>query len=260
MTDATKYTSKLRGSRVLIIGGSSGIGYGAAEACLEYGATVILSSSQSKRLDSAISTLLEAYPSAKSRLSGHACDLGDSKNLESNIKALFESTGEVNHVVFTAGDPLALGPFAETSLDIIQQAGMVRFFAPLLVAKYALGYMPRTASSSITMTSGSIAVKPMPGWAVVNSYATGLFGMTRGLALDLAPIRVNCIAPGAVETPLWNMLPEDQREKLKLSLKEKMTTGAVGRTEDVAEAYLYLLRDENCTGSIISTDGGGLLK
>ncbi len=83
--------------------------------------------------------------------------------------------------------------------------------------------------------------------------------MTRNLALDLAPIRVNLISPGAVMTPLWDDMPQDKREALMEELGKKCTTGAVGRPEDVAESYLYVMRDWNCSGSVIDTNGGGLL-
>lgn len=91
------------------------------------------------------------------------------------------------------------------------------------------------------------------------SYASGLHGMTRNLALDLAPMRVNLISPGAVLTPLWDCIPEDTRESFLKDTKAKCTTGEVGRPEDVAESYLYVMRDWNVSGSVIDTNGGSLL-
>lgn len=91
------------------------------------------------------------------------------------------------------------------------------------------------------------------------SYAAGLHGMTRNLALDLAPVRVNLISPGAVLTPLWDGMSEEQKDAFLKSAKGKCTTGEVGKPEDVAESYLYVIRDRNVSGSVIDTNGGSLL-
>jgi NAD(P)-dependent dehydrogenase (short-subunit alcohol dehydrogenase family) len=109
------------------------------------------------------------------------------------------------------------------------------------------------------LTSGGISDHPAPGWTVVAGYMSGLHGMMRNLALDLRPVRVNLVNPGAVETELWNFLPEQQRKSILEEMGKKSATGAVGRVEDVAEAYLYCMRDRNVTGSVISSNGGYLL-
>ena len=260
MTDSTKYTAKLAGARILIIGGSSGIGFCVAEAALEHGATIVISSSSASRIDKAISRLLESYPSARDRISGLSCDLGTSATLEQNVKGLFEKVGKLNHVIHTAGDSLAQMTLESATLDRIQQAGNVRFFAPLMIAKYAIQYLPRESKSSITLTSGSVAARPLPQWAIVNSYATGLHGMTRGLALDLAPIRVNLVQPGGVKTELWDGMSKEDFKVLEASFEKGSTTGKIGLPEEVAESYIYLMKDTNCTGTVIASDSGALLK
>ncbi len=259
MSDAKKYTSKLSGARVLIIGGSSGIGYSVAEASLESGATVIISSSQESRVNSSIEKLLKTYPSAKDRVSGHACDLSVT-TMEQNIERLLEQTGKIDHIVFTAGDALSTARIQEATLEKIQKAGMVRFFAPLIVAKFAAKYLSAGPASSLTLTTGSVSQKPIAGWSVSASYAGGLHSMMRNLAVDLAPIRVNLISPGAVETPLWDHhMSKEQLEGFKAEWSKKHTTGQFGQPEDVAEAYLFAMKDKNCTGSVIDTNGGALL-
>ena len=259
MSDAKKYTSKLSGARVLIIGGSSGIGYSVAEASLESGASVIISSSQESRVKSSIDKLRQTYPSAKDRVSGHACDLSV-QTVEENIKKLFEQTGEVDHIVFTAGGALANTSIKEVTLEGMQKAGMVRFFAPLLLAKHASKYLSAGPASSLTLTTGSVSQKPIAGWSVSASYAGGLHSMTRNLAVEMAPIRVNLISPGAVETPLWDHhMTKEQIEGFKTHAGKKHTTGRWGQPEDVAEAYLFAMKDRNCSGSVIDTNGGALL-
>lgn len=205
MTDATKYTSKLASTRILIVGGTSGIGYAVAEAVLEHGAgAVILSSSNPTRISSAISRLQKSYPSKASLISGHACNLSDDSTLESQImqlldKATDSKSKKLDHVVHTAGDALAVLKVQEATLEQIKKAGNVRFYAPLLLAKHLPQYMNEGAKSSFTITTGSVSQRPRPDWSIVGAYATGLQGLTRGLALDLAPLRVNLISPGFIE-------------------------------------------------------------
>ncbi|KAL8767790.1 MAG: hypothetical protein Q9209_005784 [Squamulea sp. 1 TL-2023] len=259
MPNSTKYTSKLSGARVLIIGGTSGIGFAVAEASLEHGAHVIISSSQESRVKSSIERLLSAYPSAKDRLSGYACDLS-SPTIEDDITSLFSKTGQLDHIVFTAGDKLATIPIHGASLEKIQQAGMVRFFAPLLVAKHGFKILSPGPASSITLTTGTVSEKPIAGWSIVASYAAGQHGMIRNLAFDLAPVRVNLVSPGAVETEMWSTMPPEQMQQFKQDIeRNKTTTKKIGQPGDVAEAYLYLMKDRNCTGAVIDTNGGSLL-
>ena len=220
---------------------------------------MILSSSQPSRIESAIASLLSSYPSAKPRLSGFPCNLATVDTLEANVASLFSKCGPLNHVVYTAGDKLATMPLDEITLPRIQQAGMTRFFAPLIVAQHAARVLPRSPASSLVLTTGSVSERPMPSWAVINSYATGLHGMTRGLALDMKPIRVNLVSPGAVHTPLWDGMSKEAFEAFQKESSAKTATGVFGRAEDVAESYMGLLRDNNITGSVVSTNSGALL-
>ncbi|KAK3073302.1 hypothetical protein LTR53_005254 [Teratosphaeriaceae sp. CCFEE 6253] len=262
MIDQVKYTNKLKGVRVLVIGGSSGIGFGVAEALVENGSVVIISSSNPDRVQKTIERLTSAYPSAKSRISGHACNLGDQATVEDNIKDLFETVAKdekLDHVVYTAGDALAQMSITEIDMPKLIKAGMVRFFAPLLVGKIAPAYLNAGPKSSIVLTTGSVSERPRPNWSAIGSFATGLQGMCRGLALDLKPLRVNLVSPGAVDTELWNGMTEQQRSDLFKHMESHLATGRVGKVEDLAEAYLYLLKDENITGSMISSNGGHLI-
>nr|POF22201.1 dehydrogenase/reductase sdr family member 4 [Quercus suber] len=237
------------------------IGFGVAESLIEHGATVTISSSNSSRVQSTVDALKKAYPSASSRIFGYACNLGDASAVEDDIKQLFEKTGKVDHVVYTAGDALAMLPIQDLTMEKIQQAGQIRFFSPMLVAKHAVNYMTSSNRSSFTITSGAVAERPMPGWALINAYATGLQGLVRGLALDLKPIRVNLVQPGYVDTALWATIGMSEEAKLSHFKEAEATlpTGKVAMPEDVAEAYLYCIKDNNVTGEIINTNGGSTL-
>ncbi|KAI9691259.1 MAG: hypothetical protein M1820_009817 [Bogoriella megaspora] len=265
MSDAVKYTNKLQNARVLVIGGSSGLGFTAAEATLESGASaVIISSSNPSRVDTAIQRLSKTYPSRASALSGYACNLGDESHLEANIKSLFDSATEngakkLDHVLFTAGDQLAIKPLTDATFDFIKQAGMVRFFAPLLVGKYAKQHLKEGRESSYVITSGGVGHRPIPDWTILGSYASGQQGMVRGLALDLAPRRCILISPGAVETELWDTTDEERRSNLFKFTEKTSVTKKLAQPENVAEAYLYAMKDYNNTGTIVTTDSGFLL-
>lgn len=98
MADVSKHSLKLKNQTVLIFGGSSGLGYAAAEASIENGATVVVSSSSQTKINNAIERITKAFPSSKDRVSGYACNLGDRQTLEDNVKELFKNVGKVDHI------------------------------------------------------------------------------------------------------------------------------------------------------------------
>ncbi|KAF2437780.1 NAD(P)-binding protein [Karstenula rhodostoma CBS 690.94] len=268
MTDSTKYHSKLANARVLIIGGTSGIGFGSAEITLEHAptSTVLLSSSVQSKIDNAISRLEKSYPSAVGRVHGKTVDLSNDETMESQISELLQwatsnGTKQLDHLIFTAGDSVDIRPLAENTLAQVKRSGNVRYFAPLMfataIAKH--NFMNISTQSSFTITSGVSGVRPIPHWAVYCGYLAGLQGLTRSLALDMKPIRVNLITPGPVETEMWDGFPVEQRKVVMDSLERSTATGKVGRVEDLAESYLHCMRDANMTGSWINSDGGTLL-
>jgi NAD(P)-dependent dehydrogenase (short-subunit alcohol dehydrogenase family) len=252
---ASQKYNKLAQKHVLVIGGSSGIGFAVAEASLSAGASVTISSSSPARIQAAITSLQTSFPGSHVR--GFPCDLSK-PSLEADISALFEQVGRVDHIVFTAGDPVATFPLQEATLERIHAAGQVRFFAPLFVAKIGSKYLGPGPECSIIITSGTVAEKPLLNWSVFAGYASGLHGMVRNLAIDLKPIRVNLVQPGAVDTPLWRM-EDEQKEKMFEAVRGRMPTGRVALPEDVAEAYLWLMKDWNVTGTVATSDSGGLL-
>lgn len=232
------------------------MGYGVAEASIEHGMIVHISSSDESRINAKVAQLRRTYPAA--RVSGHVCDLGNVDTLEANIQRLLDTVGQVDHIVHTAGDALVGVDVGDLDVATITKLGTVRFYSPLIVAKYALQYLRRATSSSITLTTGNVAVRPIPKWSAVAAFAAGLHGMTRGLALDLKPIRVNLVSLGAVDTEFWKISEEDKQRIFRMR-EDKSLTGKVGRVEDVAQSYVYLMTDQNITGTVVSTDSGMLL-
>jgi NAD(P)-dependent dehydrogenase (short-subunit alcohol dehydrogenase family) len=137
--------------------------------------------------------------------------------------------------------------------------GNVRFISPILLSKHLPAYLNPGPKSSYTMTTGSVSEKPMPNWAVVAAYAGGLHSLTKSLALDLKPIRVNSVSPGAVDTELWSGMSAEQKEGMFQHIRSSNLTGRVGQIDDLAEQYLALMRDYNVTGSVVKSDGGSLV-
>ena len=256
-----KFINKLQGKRVLIFGGTSGIGFAVAEACVEHGSTVIISGSNPAKLDKTVQRLTKSYPNVSpSQIVTHACDLSDQERIESNIQSLLSAVTEggrtqLNHVVFTAGDALSLPQLSQVTVEAIQKRQMVRNMAPIIIAKYLLEYLDKSPDSSYTLTGGVNSTKPAPGWAVAATGGSMNEGLSRGLAVDMAPVRVNLVAPGAVKTELINGIPEQAIE----GYRRATTVQRLGRPEDIAEAYLYIMKDGFVTGSIIASNGGRLL-
>ncbi|KZL85128.1 short chain dehydrogenase [Colletotrichum incanum] len=269
-----KYITKLAQKRVLIIGGSSGIGYAAAEASLEHGAAVILASSSAAKLASAASRLRESYPhpypllppsiSRTPDISTFVIDLSDLANLTTNLTTLLDratnnGTSKIDHVIYTADASSFLPPLSQTTHHHITSALALRAHVPLLLASVLKStfpkHIPPSPDASMTFTNGSSSHRPMPGWAVADAAAGAMEGLVRGLACDLAPLRVNLVSAGPVTTELFRTLPEETTELFR----DKCLTRRLGRPEDVAEAYLYLMKDGFITGSTIFTEGGRIL-
>ncbi|KAJ6134024.1 hypothetical protein N7523_000346 [Penicillium sp. IBT 18751x] len=240
----------IKDTTILIIGGSSGIGYGVAEKALSEHAKVHIASSNASRVQESIKTLQAKFPEAQ--ISGHVCDLAGS-DVEKNLEQLLSTVGPLDHIVFTAGDSLPVRPLDTIDLEAIHRAGHIRFAVPLLLAKLAPRFLNPGYGSSITLTTGAGSQKPYPNWSLIAGYLTGLHGMVRNLALDLKPTRVNLVSPGAVETPMWGPAGVSEEMKNATALQK------VGTIEEVAEAYVYLMKDTNATGSCVSTNSGSLL-
>lgn len=243
----------IKNNTVLVIGGSSGIGYGVAQLCLSEGASVHIASSNPTRITESVESLKQTIPNAQ--ITGHVCDLA-SPDVEAHLSTLFDAIGgpqTLDHIVYTAGGKIPIAPISEITLDAIQRAGHIRFAVPLLLGKLSQRYLKPGYKSSLILTTGSASQKPFPNWSLLAGYLTGMHGITRSLALDLKPLRVNLVSPGAVHTPLWGP------DGVPKAAEEATALGKAGTVEEAAEAYVYLMRDTNATGSCVDTNGGALL-
>jgi NAD(P)-dependent dehydrogenase (short-subunit alcohol dehydrogenase family) len=180
-------------------------------------------------------------------------DLAD----ETAVQALFATLGDFDHLVFTAGETLQLGSLANTDVVAARSFFALRYWGAFLAAKYGSGSI-RTGGS-IVFTSGLAGKRPHAGWALGASICSAMEGLTRALAVELAPIRVNIVCPGVVKSPLWAAMTEPDRAALYRQTAEKLPVGHVGETAEIAEAYLYLIRQTYGTGQVVVVDGGAAL-
>jgi NAD(P)-dependent dehydrogenase (short-subunit alcohol dehydrogenase family) len=170
---------------------------------------------------------------------------------------LFADLGAIDHVVFTAGEPLALMSLATLDPDRARESFNLRYFGTLWAAHAAAPHL--NPGGSITLTTGIAGRCPGPGWAVAASICGAVESLTRALAVELAPVRVNAVAPGVVRSPLWASMTPASRDQLYRDTAASIPAGRVGEVDDIARAYLYCLTQPFSTGAILTVDGGTVL-
>lgn len=241
--------AELSGRRVVVIGGSSGIGFAVAARAMEAGAQVVIGSSDGDKVDAAVARLGR-------QASGSAVDVRD----ESSLAAFFAGVGAFDHLAFTAGDWGAFRaprPMAELDLGSAGDIFSVRFWGAVASVKHALGGI--AADGSVTVTNGVVAHRPRKQAALSTAMAGAVEHLTRALAVDLAPIRVNAVCPGLILTEVWSDMPEDRREEQLRRMTASQPLPRAGLPAEVAEAYLYLMAGSYSTGQVLIVDGGRTL-
>ncbi|GAA3682308.1 NAD(P)-dependent dehydrogenase (short-subunit alcohol dehydrogenase family) [Lentzea atacamensis] len=217
--------STLDGQRIAVLGGSSGIGLATAKAAQQAGAKV---------------TIVSRKPPAG--FAAHAADLTD----PAAIAEAFDTIGEIDHLVYTAGEPLELMTLNDFDRDRARSFFGLRYFSVLDAVKAA------RVTTSITLTTGIAKDRPGPGWAVAASICGAVEALTKALAIELAPLRVNAVSPGVVRSPLWG----PDAEQLYTDVGRTLPLQRVGEVEEIAHAYLYLMTQPWATGTILTVDGG----
>jgi NAD(P)-dependent dehydrogenase (short-subunit alcohol dehydrogenase family) len=233
--------SALKGEIVVVLGGASGIGLATALAAAGRGALVTVTSRSGERV-----------AQAARRIGGSARGAVVNLENEDETRALFERVGAFDHLVYTAGDELLLSPVAQLALAAARRAFEVRVFGALGAVKHAAAAI--RPGGSIVLTHGIAGARPQAGWAVGAAVCGAMDAMTRALAVELAPVRVNAVSPGFVRTPLWNPIPEAEREALFREAGDKLLTKRVGEATEIAEAYCYLMENAFTTGQTVVVD------
>lgn len=241
-----KENRSLKGKRIVLLGGTSGFGLATAKAAADEGANIVVVSSRLQRVDNALALL----PAGSE---GYVADLAD----EQQVENLFKQIGEFDHLVFTAGENLQLNELSTVKMDEARKFFNIRYWGALMAAKYGSQYIRK--GGSITLTNGIVGMRPIKGWTIAASITGAVESLTRALAVELAPIRVNAVCAGVVRTDLWSNIPEADRETMFSQMGSQLLTGRIGEADDIAEAFLYLMHGNYTTGQIAVADGGGVL-
>src|SRR3981189_404872 len=236
----------LHNKRVVILGGSSGIGLAVAVQAASQGAKLVIASSNAERVQKAVEKL-------EGNAQGHTLDLTD----ESAVENFFAKLVAFDHLVFPAGDSLHLHDLAATDLQQARRAFEVRYWSALAAVKYGSPHIRK--EGSIVLTTGIAGQRPQKGWVIAASVCGTIEALTRALAVKLAPTRVNAVSPGVVRTNLWQSMSAPERERLYESVGKSLPVGRVGEAHEIAQAYLFLMREGFSTGQTVVVDGGTVL-
>lgn len=239
----TRQHGDLRGQRVVVIGGTAGIGLATARAAARQGAEVIVVGRSPQNADAARSALPEAAVE-------HA-DVAD----EAAVRELFERLGEVDHVAVTAGGR-AGGRVVEADLAALRADMDTRFWGAVYVCRYAAPQL--RSRGSITLCSGAVSVKPAPGRSVVSAMVGAVERLGRALALELAPIRVNTIVPGIIDSPRLRtaLAGQGDPEQHLATAYRHLPAGRAGQLDEIARAFVFAMTNGYFTGQTLVVDGG----
>jgi NAD(P)-dependent dehydrogenase (short-subunit alcohol dehydrogenase family) len=232
---------QLAGKKVVVVGGSSGIGLATAELAKREGADVIIASRSAAKLDPIAERL-------------NAIAIPADVTSDDSVAGLFRAAGSVDHVVVTAAQ-LRTGPFKTVAMEDVRSTMESKLWGAWRVAR-AAQFRP---GGSLTLVSGFLSVRPRPNSAIVAVANGALESLARALALELAPVRVNCVSPGIIDTPIRAAMPEEARRDMLAKTAASLPVGRVGLGDDIAQQILAFMRNGFATGSIVYLDGGALV-
>lgn len=231
----------LAGKKVVVIGGSSGIGLATVELAKSMGADVVIASRSAAKLDPVAERL---------KLTAIPVDVTN----DQSVAELFRRTGPVDHVVLTAAQ-LRTGPFKTVAMDDVRATMEGKFWGAWRVAREA----EIRPGGSLTLVTGFLSVRPRPNSAIISAANGALESLARALALELAPVRVNAVSPGVIDTPIRAAMPEAARKEMLAKTAAALPVGRVGMAEDIAQQIAGFMANGFATGSIVYIDGGALV-
>lgn len=235
----------LRNKKVVVIGGTSGIGLAVVKAAAEMGAIVYGAGRTQENIDRAID---QCPASVKFRIA----DTHDVKSL----KALFDEVGEIDHLVSAAtGAQRTIAPFTQQS-DEQFAAAFQKFWGYTHVVRNGEPYVASTGS--ITLVSGSPARKYKTGSSSLSCTGGAVEAFIKALAVEIAPKRINGVSPGLIETAMWDGFGDNKQQQLA-DMTAHMPLGRVGQPEEVANGIIFAMTTNYATGTIVDVEGGALL-
>ncbi|MGB8607852.1 SDR family oxidoreductase [Bradyrhizobium sp.] len=231
----------LAGKKVVVVGGSSGIGLSTVELAKREGAEVIIAARNADRLNAVAERLgVKATPADVTS--------------DESVASLFRSCGPVDHVVVTAAQ-LRTGPFKTVAMEDVRATMEGKFWGAWRVARAA----EIRPGGSLTLVSGYLSIRPRPNSAIIGAANGALESLARSLALELAPVRVNAVSPGIIDTPIRAAMPEAARRDMLARTAASLPVGRVGVGDDIARQILAFMTIGFATGSIVYIDGGALI-
>jgi NAD(P)-dependent dehydrogenase (short-subunit alcohol dehydrogenase family) len=233
----------LQGQRVVVIGGTSGIGFETAKAARTLGAEVIVAGRDEHRLRRALAGLGDG-------VSGLRVDASDRKALE----RFFQRVPQLDHLVLAAGGAAGAGPITSLDLDELRAGFEAKLFPHLSALQLAL---PRlNDAGSVTFIASASPNAPYAGVAGLSAINGALEAIVPGLAVELKPIRVNAVSPGVIDTPWWSGLPEEDRKAVFSQYGAAAPVGRIGAPEEIARAIVAVASNGFITGTVLTIDGG----
>lgn len=238
--------ASLMGKKIVVVGGSSGIGLGVAAAALARGAELVIIGRSQDRLLTARHSL-----GAGDRVKTVTADM----TREGEIATAFAGIGAFDHLVSTAGAPPPGSPIADTDADEIRRFIDSKLIGAVLLAKHSVRRL--NPGGSMTFTSGINKDKPpVPGGAVVSAVAGSFSYFAHALALEIAPNRVNIVSPGWVDTLMFDELVGDAKGGYFDAMAARLPIGRIAIPADIAPAYIHAMESEFTTGETLHIDGG----
>lgn len=233
---------KLAGTTVVIIGGSSGMGLATARAAVAEGAAVLIASRSEEKLGR-----------AADEIDGEVTTRVVDVTREEQLKNFFAEVGDFDHLAVTAATG-ATGPFFDLDTATVQGVFASKFWGQYFAVKYGAPWVRE--GGSITLFSGVAAARPVAGMSTYAAINGAVEALCRALAVELAPLRINAVSPGLIDTPAYEGMTPHDRKALFEMVAERVPARRVGRAEDAAQAVLSLMKNGYVTGTVMTVDGG----
>jgi NAD(P)-dependent dehydrogenase (short-subunit alcohol dehydrogenase family) len=230
---------------VVVVGGGSGIGLAVAKQAHLEGASVIVLGRSSTKLEQ-----------AKGLIGQNAKAIATDVMDETAISQAFEKIGAFDHLFISAQDA-STAPLSETTIEKLRPTLDSKIWGAFHVVKHGVSQI--RANGSITFISGLAGRRGYAGFAVAGAANAGIEAVARNLAVEVAPIRVNTVCAGVIDTGMLDKVFGEQRTEVVKTIAEKLPVKRIGKPEEIADAVLFLMGNGFITGATLLVDGGDAL-